>query len=411
MRLNFVASSLSSALLFSFSITSFTSYAFVQPSNIVDARNLNICWKQGLNNNIRVIDFGGKFKYFKECKKKQSINDEVERIINDYFSEYLTRYSFRDKLLLSETLRDKDNFEKFINLGFLWERKSSLSKYLRGEVDSSELGVPSDVAHKLSISLKNFFLYSSRELVQRCISSDIDEGDYQTNLAAKQLATYKLAKYLGIDNVVVKSEFVRLITDGGEKIGVITDRASGDELPRLQNKNLKIHPNLQLELTNLQILDTITNELDHSPLNCVFKVKDGQITGVMAFDNEGSFGLNKDLKKRLIWGKISPILNEDNKLNLPYMSKKLSEKILNTTDKDIDIIFKGVLSNDQISSFKIRFDKLKNAVIDKIKNDKKFLLSDEEWSDDTLKEELSGLYGNTYVVHFLSQFRAYKAIQ
>ena len=124
-----------------------------------------------------------------------------------------------------------------------------------------------------------------------------------------------------------------------------------------------------------------------------------------------TYQLNKDLKKRLIWGKISPILNEDNKLNLPYMSKKLSEKILNTTDKDIDIIFKGVLSNDQINSFKIRFNKLKNAIIDKIKNDKKFLLSDEEWSDDTLKEELSGLYGNTYVVHFLSQFRAYKAIQ
>lgn len=413
-KVNFAAMLLSFVLLFSCSSTrciSCTFCTFVQPSNIVDARNLPIYWNYGLNNNIRVIVFDGKLKYFKECKKKLSINGEVERIINDFFSEYLTDYYFRDKLLLSKALRNRNNFEKFINSGFLWDKKSSLSKYSRGEIDSSELGVPADVAKKLNVKLRAFFLYSSRELVQRCISSNIEEGDYQTNLAAKQLATYKLAKYLGIDDVVVKSEFVRLITDGGEKIGVITDKANGEELPRLQNKNLKIHPNFQLELTNLQILDTITNEQDHSPLNCVFKVKDGQIIGVMAFDNERSFGLNKDLKKGLIWGKISPILNEDNKLNLPHMSKKLSEKILNTTDKDIDIIFNDILSNDQINSFKIRFNKLKNAIIDKAKNDKEFLLSDEQWSDDTLREELSGIYGNTYLVYFLSQFKAYKAIQ
>ena len=29
----------------------------------------------------------------------------------------------------------------------------------------------------------------------------------------------------------------------------------------------------------------------------------------------------------------------------------------------------------------------------------------------TLREELSGIYGNTYLVYFLSQFKAYKAIQ
>ena len=400
-----------SALLFSFNGKICTSCAFIVPSSIVDSRNMNIFWKHGLNNSVRVIDFGGDLKYFKECKKKQSINDEVERIINDYFSEYLTRYSFCDRLLLSKTLRDRNNFERFVNLGFLWEKKSPLSKYLRGEVDSSELGVPTDIAKKLNVNLKDFFLYSSRELVQRCVSSNIDEGDYQTNLAAKQLATYKLAKHLAIDNIVVKSEFVKLITDRGEKVGVITDKANGEELARLKNKNLKVHPNFQLELTNLQILDTITDEQDHDPFNCAFKVKDGQIIGVIAFDNEGSFGLGEDLKKGLIWEKISPILDEDNKLNLPYMSKNLSEKILNTTGKDIDTIFKDILSDDQINSFKIRFNKLKNAMIDRIKSDKNFLLSDEQWSDNTLKEELSEVYGNTYLVHFVSQFKSYKILK
>lgn len=129
----------------------------LEPSDRIDTRGLNISWVSGLNNNVRMINFADGVKYFKECKKKVDENSEVKRIINEYFDEYLADSDSKDKNLLIQTLSG-NNFEKFINAGFLWNKNSNLSKYIKGNVDSSFLGVPSNVAKKLKINLKNFFI-------------------------------------------------------------------------------------------------------------------------------------------------------------------------------------------------------------------------------------------------------------
>ncbi len=149
----------------------------------------------------------------------------------------------------------------------------------------------------MTIDLKDFLLYSSRELVHRRISPNIVEGELQANLSVKQIATYRLTKLFGVDFLVVKSEFVKLITNYGEKFGVLTDEAAGISGGKINNTDLTIDPKFQRNLTSLQILYTTTNEQDHSPFNCSFQVKNGRLIGLTAFDNEGCFGLNTDLKK------------------------------------------------------------------------------------------------------------------
>lgn len=93
-------------------------------------------------------------------------NSEIKRIVNECFDEYLADSDSKDKNLLIQTLSG-NNFEKFINSGFLWNKNPNLNKYIKGNVDSSSLGVPGSVTKKLKINLKNFFLYSSRKLVIR----------------------------------------------------------------------------------------------------------------------------------------------------------------------------------------------------------------------------------------------------
>lgn len=373
----------------------------LEPSDRIDTRGLNISWVSGLNNNVRMINFADGVKYFKECKKKVDENSEVKRIVNEYFDEYLADSDSKDKNLLIQTLSG-NNFEKFINAGFLWNKNSNLSKYIKGNVDSSFLGVPSNVAKKLKINLKNFFLYSSRELVHRCISSDIKEGEFQTNLAVKQLATYKLAKLFGIDDIVVKTEFVKLITDHGEKLGVLTNQASGVNRLKINEIDLEINTKFQKELTNLQILDTITDEQDHNPGNCFFKISDGQLVGIMAFDNEGGFTLKTNLQRGLCWNAISPTLTKNNKINLPHVSKSLAEKILATEDEDIKKVLVDLLSDKQVSCVIARFNSLKSALINTISKNDDFLLTDEQWCKNTILQENSGNYGKTYLVHFLN---------
>ena len=372
----------------------------LEPSNNIDVRGLHVSWTNGLNNNIRIIKFKDGPKYFKECKMKLDEDAEVKRIINEYFDEYISGSFSTDKKILRQTLTG-ENAKKFINAGFLWDKNSNLSKYIRKEASSNCLGVPNSVARKLKINLKNFFLYASRDLVHRHISSNIQEGNFQTNLAMKQLATYKLAKWLGIDNVVVKTEFVKLITSHGEKLGILTDRAPGISDLKV-NKNFKVNPKFQKELTSLQVLDTITNEQDHNPGNCFFKIANGrELVGLTAFDNEGGFGSNTNLQKGLCWNVVSPLVTRDNKINLPHISKSLAEKILATGNDDIKKILGDVLSDNQINGVITRLNCLKSALSNTISSECGFLLTAEQWSKDTISQELSGDYGNTYLVHFL----------
>lgn len=375
----------------------------LESSKCIDIRNFDISWTNGLNNNLMVINFNGDIKYFKECKKKLSKEAEAQRIVSSYFDEYLFNKSSSDKHLLSETLRNADNLEKFISAGFLWDRNSNLSRYLGGSINSDALGIPCSIAEKVEIDLKDFFLYASRELVHRCISTGIADGELQTNLAVKQIGTYRLAKLFGIDNLVVKSEFVKLITLDNEKLGVLTDKAMGISAENFGELNCSVDPKFQRDLTCLQILDTITNEQDHNPDNCLFEVKDGRLVSLTAFDNEGCFGLNTNLHKGLCWGAVSPLLNKENMINLPHVSKSLAGKILSVESDDIRENLEDLLSNDQIDSCIKRFDCLKEALVNTISVNNNFLLDDDQWSDDTILQEISGEYDNTYLNHFLKK--------
>ena len=375
----------------------------LKESICIDTRGLNISWVNGLNNNVRVIDFNGNIKYFKECKMKLDKTSEVRRIIENYFGEYLNNKFPCDKHLLMQTILDNENREKFINAGFLWNKNSNLSKYIRNDIDSDFLGIPNDVARNLKIDLKDFFLYSSRELVHRQISSNIIEGELQTNLAVKQIATYRLAKLFDIDFLVVKSEFVKLITDYGEKFGVLTDEAAGISGKKIDTTELTIDPKFQKDMTSLQILDTITNEQDHNPLNCLFRIENNRLIGLTAFDNEGGFGLNTNLQKGLCWNVVLPLLTDNNKINLPHVSKTFAEKLLAIENSDIIKILEDLLSDVQIDSCVKRFEALKSALANTISQDNNFLLDDKNWSRDTILQEISGNYGNTYLTHYLKK--------
>lgn len=374
----------------------------IEPASVLDVKKYPITWTSGLNNNVRIINFDDGVKYFKECKKKLNIKDTVDRIISEYFGEYLNNFSFNDKELLTKTLSEKNNLKKFVDMGFLWEPYSRISKYLKNEIDTSCLGVPLVTAQKLNIDLKEFFSYASREFVQRdFFSFQVKEGELQIDLALKTLAAYRLARYLGIDDIIQKPEFVELLTKHGSKLGILTNQANGKDVSTIKNLGLKVAPNFQRQLINLQVLDTITNEYDHNPKNCFFQIKNDKIVDLVAFDNEGGFwGKNFKLKKGLRWEKIPSLVATDKKIRLPHMSKSLAEKILKTTDLDIENILNDLLTADQINSVKKRFNCLKSSLINTILYNNNFLLSDDQWSQETIRDELHGNYENTYLKYF-----------
>ena len=380
-------------------ITTLTSNA-LEAKVCVDVKNNSISWISGLNNNVRVINFEDETKYFKECKKKLNLLSEVTRIIEEYFCEYIKKPDSPDKNCLIKCFQNSNNLNKFVNMGFILNKNSSLNRYVSQKADSSILGINPSTAMQLRINLKDFILYASRELITRQ-ASNVKEGELQTGLAVKQLATYELATYLGLESIVVKSEFAKLLTLNGEKYGVLSSKANGKEISEIITKSLKVSPSFQKELTCLQLLDTLSGEQDHGPPNCCIKIDNDNLSGVMAFDNEGGFDLSTNLKKGLCWGKVPSLINfKTNKIALPHLSKEPVEKILNTKDEELNNIFKDLLSAQQLKSLKTRFSMLKSALENTIKNQPDFLLLDNQWSQNTVSKELSGKFGNTYLVHY-----------
>lgn len=222
-------------------------------------------------------------------------------------------------------------------------------------------------------------------------------------MAVRQISTYRLAKLFDIDFLVVKSEFVKLITDYGEKIGFLTDEAAGINGEKINETDLTIDHKFQNHLTSLQILDTITNEQDHSPFNCSFQVENNRLIGITAFDNEECFGLNTNLQKGLCWNVVLPLLTENNRINLPHVNKALAEKLLTIESNDIVKILEDLLSDTQIDSCIKRFEVLKSALANTISQDNNYLLDDTNWPRDTILQEIFGNYGNTYLMHYLKK--------
>lgn len=374
----------------------------------IDVKNNSIAWTNGLNNNVRIINCEEGKKYFKECKKKLNSRLAVNRIIEEYFCEYINKPNSPDKNRLIKCFQNSTNLSKFLNMGFILDKKSNLNKYISRKADASLLGINSSIYNQLSIDLKDFILYASRELTIRNASM-AKEGELQKGLAVKQLATYELAKYLGLESIVVKSEYVKLLTSHGEKVGVLSSKAEGKEVSEIKTKNLKITPSFQKELTCLQLLDTLSDEKDHGPPNCYIKMDKNNLLGVMAFDNEGGFGLSTNLNSGLCWGAVPSIVNsKTNKITLPHLSKEVAEKILKSTNEEIEMIFKDLLTKKQINSLQSRFAILKSAIANTSKNQKDFLLLNDQWTQNTVSKELSKKFGNTYLVHYCKFLRIIK---
>ena len=70
-------------------------------------------------------------------------------------------------------------------------------------------------------------------------------------------------------------------------------------------------------------------QMDRYKLNYSIKISEyNTAIGVAGYDNDCSFNLNTDLTKSL--GHVPAIINKEGKIDIPYMSKSLANKILST---------------------------------------------------------------------------------
>lgn len=267
---------------------------------------------------------------------------------------------------------------------------------------------------------------------------DLSDGK-SVNLTNRNVATSRVAELLGIGDVVAKSETVEMIEPGQKngRIGNLMQAAKGTEGKAYLNQNIneikehalssdittarkkyglanKVSGNFQRQMMNLQVLDYITGQQDrHAGNYFVQEDENGMLTGVTGIDNDYSFGQYRQNDKDNGVGHGRSLVNKNaDKFVIPHMDANLAERIKNISKDQFVFLLGDLLDNNSIDLAWGRLSNVQRLLKEKETGPKDhFLLQDNEWNADTLKEfftEDESIYAdNTTYLQYMFLYNNY----
>lgn len=351
------------------------------------------------SNNILKIAHDGKTLFFRPCRIHSEIHEYVRTLIEEYYDASDLQ---KDRETVERSLENRKNFSKFVNMGMTNDGSSGVYPFCMG--GSPELiGIMSGDA-AFHDRLRDFAQFVWGELYAYKLNSGIPIGSYQTYHAVRQIATKRIADLFGLSELIPRTEFAVLdLSDGTKQFGTIMENAPGVIMERepSQKRRSVVTPRLQHALNNLNFLDVLCYEKDHRPGNYTVVMREAQAESVCAFDNDSpmSFGLGGASFQTYM--NCSPYVL-DHALNRPYMDEKIVQALAAIQFDELDRATKDLLNPIQISALKRRLRALQRAA-SALKPDQ--VLSENAWNDETVREELSGAYGRTYLGLFTEELK------
>ncbi|WP_337424084.1 hypothetical protein [Phascolarctobacterium succinatutens] len=349
--------------------------------------------------NVLKVKVNGEYKYFRECREHGRFKAYLHQIIDDFFANY-NKYSefnkYKNKIY--EKLTSKGNIDKVYNLGIINDKNSLVTKIFK-EKNISLIGLE-DFQVLPIIYFLDFLQFLWGEIYSYRLNEGVPEGSLQSFCASRILATKTLADLLNLGRIIPNVELVELhVGDKDVRYGTLMDEVMGVSPSLLTDEEkLMLSPNFQRDCSDLNLLDALTNEKDHRPGNYLVSFDDRLIQGLQAFDNDSpmSFFITPKINLSTYWGS-TPFVDSRGIISIPYLSKDTALGILNLNENTINASFKSTLTRIQIFFLKLRIRRMQKAINKTLKNNKRFLLEDDEWNDYTLNEELNMQNLNTYL--------------
>lgn len=361
--------------------------------------------------NVCKLNIQNKEYYFRECKKHVKFEEYLRNLINEYVDSLEDNNPLKLEFLkVRNTLMKPDVMRKLFRMGIVNDRSSKISYFFKSN-DISIWGIQELENIELN-ELKDLFQYLWGEIYSYRLNAGLKKGLYQSFNASKSLATKRIADLLGIGYLIPEIELVKLVfPDGNEKIGTLMSAVNGIAPKKmLYAEKQKITPKFQRDCNSLNVLDAICHERDHRPGNYFVRLNsNGEVDSLEAFDNDApmTFSLTGNINLVTYWGS-SPLLLSDGALNLVHVDKKLAQKILKLKDEEIVNSLKLILSKIQVWFVCKRIHKMQKAIKHTMQKSADFFISDTEWNEKTIKEELSNDTINSYLKIFCMSSRKEK---
>ena len=379
--------------------------------HIISAEYKDLLIEKNTTFNVCKLNIQNKEYYFRECKKHVKFEEYLRNLINEYVDSLEDNNPLKLEFLkVRNTLMKPDVMRKLFRMGIVNDRSSKISYFFKSN-DISIWGIQELENIELN-ELKDLFQYLWGEIYSYRLNAGLKKGLYQSFNASKSLATKRIADLLGIGYLIPEIELVKLVfPDGNEKIGTLMSAVNGIAPKKmLYAEKQKITPKFQRDCNSLNVLDAICHERDHRPGNYFVRLNsNGEVDSLEAFDNDApmTFSLTGNINLVTYWGS-SPLLLSDGALNLVHVDKKLAQKILKLKDEEIVNSLKLILSKIQVWFVCKRIHKMQKAIKHTMQKSADFFISDTEWNEKTIKEELSSDTINSYLKIFCMSSRKEK---
>ena len=233
----------------------------------------------------------------------------------------------------------------------------------------------------------------------------LNYGDVQRKMAYESLAVL-----LGGGQYVPHTQYaIALLSKDNKDFlirGSFQEKAEGlniYSMPR-EKRIEKITPSFQRAVNWLRLFDVVAHEADHS-LNNYYPVVDGSgnFKTICAFDNggSGSFPLSSSISFDTYYG-CDSLFEEGGRPTSPYFDKGLVNCICNVRYSDVKRALKRYLKYSSIYFTWRRIKKIKKNI--ERHSDEIILMDINDWNYQTIEDELSGKYGNTYLYSLVYQW-------
>ena len=347
--------------------------------------------------------------YFRETRTHTNLKSYIFDSVDFFFANVLNEKNDLDiekkEILLN--LSNNKNYKKFIRMGNMFQISSNINKVISTR-KYELIGLEGFETNNEIIYLFCHYIWS--ELYAYYINFSFKKGQLQTFFADRIFAHEAIADLLNCQFLMTTSKMAILDINGSKRYGVISSKADGFSFDEICCDELvyEIAPSVQKELIILNIVDVICYEKDHKPDNLKFSTKDHIIQHICSFDNDtpSSFFPSSNISFSSYFGSSSILKN--GYINRPFLPEELVRRINTITKQEFYAKLKDYLNLIQIKTAFCRFKKIKNAIKKSIDRGVIKVISDKEWDLLTIKEEVSGKYGNTYLFHLKKEYEGRK---
>ncbi len=360
---------------------------------IVDGNKSDIRIGWGNSNIVIIFKMGESQCFYKLCMRHTSISDYCLKGLNLFIYQLKKdRYDYNEIDAFQKEAEQCISTIKFARsirkLPTVVEKYAGANKYSSFIIFDKnilkEFGMESlAFTNRKILGMFVKFMYCLIRTYNKysyCKRNSIENRNY-----CNYMATYCLARLLGLPNLVVFPLKATLFINGVEYLGFYTEYVG----KVAKFCNTKITTDMQSQLCALNLLDGVSLELDHGPGNYALCADRGWYAGVCAFDNDGNYTFS--LKSASVFSSelgADPLI-VGGEYNRRFCNKEFYDKLAMITFRELKYCFKDYLTNIQLVYMWKRTQNLLKAIDRSVLKGKCTQIQNNEWSEATIQQEFS----------------------